>query len=245
MQKNHSDSFPSNETEIPSTHRRAPSTLSIPATPQTAARRQSLDDNPTFGDTQHDGSTVFEDIASPTEQQTSLRAPFFTVIHDTTTGEHHHPHVHYVFSDDDPDVITNAILRTLDPDGTAAQTPTSATVSDDRYVIIDLAADGQTVLSAKSLDPNWQILGTSVTVAPTFDESSTTDEAGMMLRVEGVESSPISHPTHDVIEGLLRFQETGVDIDGLTTAMNALAEQYQSELSALQKLTISEHGTSS
>lgn len=44
--------------------------------------------------------------------------PFFTLIEDTLTNEHHHPTVHYIFADDDADIITDAALRsleTLDP----------------------------------------------------------------------------------------------------------------------------------
>ncbi|KZF24208.1 hypothetical protein L228DRAFT_245108 [Xylona heveae TC161] len=39
--------------------------------------------------------------------------PVFTVITDAHTGEHYHPHVHYIFSDDTSDLITAASLRTL------------------------------------------------------------------------------------------------------------------------------------
>ena len=30
--------------------------------------------------------------------------PFFTLIEDPETGDHHHPTVHYIFSDDDPEI---------------------------------------------------------------------------------------------------------------------------------------------
>jgi hypothetical protein len=44
--------------------------------------------------------------------------PFFTLIEDSVTNEHHHPTVHYIFADDDPDIIVEAACRsleTLDP----------------------------------------------------------------------------------------------------------------------------------
>lgn len=37
--------------------------------------------------------------------------PFFTLVEDATTSEHYHPTVHYIFSDDDTDILTDAALR--------------------------------------------------------------------------------------------------------------------------------------
>ena len=39
--------------------------------------------------------------------------PFFTLIQDAQTSEHFHPTVHYIFSDDDTDIVTEAALRSL------------------------------------------------------------------------------------------------------------------------------------
>ena len=44
--------------------------------------------------------------------------PFFTLIEDTTSGEHYHPYTHYVFADDDPTIITAASMRGLGLDDT-------------------------------------------------------------------------------------------------------------------------------
>lgn len=40
--------------------------------------------------------------------------PFFTLIQDNVTHEHHHPIVHYVFADDDTDVLTEAACRSIE-----------------------------------------------------------------------------------------------------------------------------------
>ena len=40
--------------------------------------------------------------------------PFFTLIEDSVTNEHHHPTVHYIFADDDADIIAEAALRSLE-----------------------------------------------------------------------------------------------------------------------------------
>ncbi|KAK5076116.1 hypothetical protein LTR64_006407 [Lithohypha guttulata] len=40
--------------------------------------------------------------------------PFFTLIEDTLMNEHYHPTVHYIFADDEPDIITEAACRSLE-----------------------------------------------------------------------------------------------------------------------------------
>lgn len=54
-----------------------------------------------------DPSTAEPDAAQPFQ-------PFFTLIEDKQTGEYHHPTVHYIFSDDDTDIVTAAALRSLE-----------------------------------------------------------------------------------------------------------------------------------
>lgn len=40
--------------------------------------------------------------------------PFFALIEDTVTNEHFHPTVHYIFADDEPDIVTEAACRSLE-----------------------------------------------------------------------------------------------------------------------------------
>ncbi|KAE8374133.1 hypothetical protein BDV26DRAFT_50499 [Aspergillus bertholletiae] len=42
--------------------------------------------------------------------------PFFTLIEDTNTSEYYHPTVHYIFSDDDTEIVTEAAFRSLEPE---------------------------------------------------------------------------------------------------------------------------------
>ena len=49
----------------------------------------------------------------PEESAAPQFQPFFTLISDPSTAEHHHPTVHYIFADDDPDIITEAACRSL------------------------------------------------------------------------------------------------------------------------------------
>ena len=154
----------------------------------------------------------------PGSEQTLLPPPnfrpFFTLIEDTTSGEHYHPYVHYVFADDDPAIVTAASMRSLGLDDTKylpheaqdenerqqAQEGASEDGEDspvesplpppipgvrEHYLIVDLSADGRTIVDAQSLSPEWQILDKSIRIAPSFDETS--PDQGYMLRVEGIE----------------------------------------------------------
>ncbi|KAH7402423.1 hypothetical protein BKA66DRAFT_403850 [Pyrenochaeta sp. MPI-SDFR-AT-0127] len=142
--------------------------------------------------------------------------PFFTLIEDTTSGEHYHPYVHYVFADDDPVIVTAASMRSLGLDETKylpqhtpedeerqhmqdghnedeedppAESPLPPPIPGvtEHYLIIDVGTDGRTVVDAQSLSSTWQITDTGVRTAPSFDESS--PDQGYMLRIEGVEVS--------------------------------------------------------
>ncbi|KAL2843747.1 hypothetical protein BJX68DRAFT_152771 [Aspergillus pseudodeflectus] len=53
------------------------------------------------------------ELPSPTHDQI-LSQPFFTLIEDAHTSEYYHPTVHYIFSDDDNDIVTEAALRSLE-----------------------------------------------------------------------------------------------------------------------------------
>jgi hypothetical protein len=152
----------------------------------------------------------------PTSEQTLLPPPnfrpFFTVVDDTTTGEHYHPFVHYVFADDDPVIVTAAAMRSLGLDDTKylprpeggekeqdqeevddevqeltvdSPLPPPLPAMKERFIIIDVAGDGQTIVDAQSMSPDWQITNASTRIAPSFDESS--PDSGSMLQLEGVE----------------------------------------------------------
>lgn len=154
----------------------------------------------------------------PSSEQTILPPPnfrpFFTLIEDTSSGEHYHPYVHYVFADDDPAIVTAASMRSLGLDDTKylshearddnerqqAQEGVSEDGEDspvesplpppvpgvkEHYLVIDLAADGRTIVDAQSLSSEWQITDRDIRTAPSFDESS--PDQGYMLRIEGTE----------------------------------------------------------
>ncbi|KAF2021817.1 hypothetical protein BU24DRAFT_336040, partial [Aaosphaeria arxii CBS 175.79] len=211
--------------------------------------------------------------------------PFFTLIEDTTTGEHYHPYVHYVFADDDPVIMTAAAMRSLGLDDTkylpetspesgeheeqeeqrrrrqqqSEQDPSQAGDDEDdderdrvhdsphvesplpppipgvkeRYIVVDVGADGHEILDAQSLSSEWQITSANVRTAPSFDEEA--PDQGYMLRIEGVEiggkgkgkakGEPGEGKLKDArdasqgdifaaLEGLIKGVEIGLDVAG-------------------------------
>ncbi|KAI9045915.1 uncharacterized protein KD926_005858 [Aspergillus affinis] len=69
-------------------------------------------DNPPSQTHQGDGHHDFP----PQHHQPPPFQPFFTLIEDANTSEYYHPTVHYIFSDDDTDIVTEAALRSLEND---------------------------------------------------------------------------------------------------------------------------------
>ncbi|KAG8625158.1 hypothetical protein KVT40_006909 [Elsinoe batatas] len=126
--------------------------------------------------------------------------PFFTLVEDAQTGEHFHPAVHYIFSDDDPDTLTSSIIDTLQSEG---EDPNH------RLVLLDVANDGKTIRSGHSLSSAWQISQASIAQAPSWTEAgaeATTE--GLMLKVEGAEAKKqggkdkITEEPEDVVQRL-------------------------------------------
>ncbi|MCJ1301508.1 hypothetical protein MMC08_004309 [Hypocenomyce scalaris] len=158
-------------------------------------------------------------------------SPFFTLVEDTNTGEHYHPSVHYIFSDDhDNELITEAALHVLEtthaaspPAGGGLQEPRDgeSTRTDERYVLLDLDATGTKIASAQSMTPAFQILNADMTTAPTWDGDGVAAEggapggAGLMLKIAGTEG--------------VGFGEGGLGLE-------PLVEMYEKRLGELRKV---------
>lgn len=138
-------------------------------------------------------------------------SPFFTLVEDATTSEHHHPNVYYIFSDDDTDPLTEASLRALSPpapsripslsssqrsqprdsnrdsDGSRASQsrslPTADTAVTERVLLVDVGAGGDTITSVRSLSSDWQVLNAVLSNAPTWDagDESTDKQMGGLM----------------------------------------------------------------
>ena len=70
-----------------------------------------------LSDEPNDGTSypqpVDEQLQPPADFRPSITIPYFTLIEDNTTGEHYHPSVHYIFEDDEPDLLLAASVRVL------------------------------------------------------------------------------------------------------------------------------------
>ncbi|KAL4816079.1 hypothetical protein BDW67DRAFT_58418 [Aspergillus spinulosporus] len=83
----------------------------------------------------HTGTTIESHLAeyndqayhdtAPSFASHMLSQPFFTLIEDTHTSEYYHPTVHYIFSDDDTDIVTEAALRSLESEHDALPNPST------------------------------------------------------------------------------------------------------------------------
>ncbi|KAA8645378.1 hypothetical protein EYZ11_000400 [Aspergillus tanneri] len=86
--------------------------------PMTAQKTHNIPEEPlsSHETTEHPTSHLPEDDRhheSPSTAQPPFQ-PFFTLIEDANTTEYYHPTVHYIFSDDDTDILTEAALRSLE-----------------------------------------------------------------------------------------------------------------------------------
>lgn len=194
--------------------------------------------------------------------------PFFTLITDPNNSSIHHPaNIHYIFSDDDPEILTTACLSALSPPSphastqspqatstssssssnrrpskTTAQTPSNPkekSSREQRTVILSLSETGDSIVSAHSLTPTWQILSTEITNAPTWDAADadgTRHAGGLMLRIEGTDGSaledtnfPSAGKSGDPSRRGEFSRDVGVD-------MQALMESFDTKMGMLRKV---------
>jgi len=190
--------------------------------------------------------------------------PFFTLIEDVTSSEHYHPYVHYVFADDDPTILTAASMRGLGLDDTS-YLPQDAQPGEERqrtegseqgdeqdppvesplpppipgvkehYLIIDVGADGRTIMDAQSLSSEWQITDTAVRIAPSFDEDS--PDQGYMLRIEGVKIPKKNKGKGKGQAGLHKLEEARDKQGDIFAALDALVQGIEEDLDVARKMT--------
>ncbi|KAI1209756.1 uncharacterized protein F4807DRAFT_89049 [Annulohypoxylon truncatum] len=128
-------------------------------------------------------------------------APIFTLVNNTSTRTTHHPHVRYIFSDDDPDILTQALAEL---DTGVDESTSDPALRHSRAMILDLAPNsngGYSVAWASSLSASWAVLDTQLSHIPpaSSDGSNDGDEGGdnnaradrLMLRIDGIETSAL------------------------------------------------------
>lgn len=159
--------------------------------------------------------------------------PFFTLIENPLTSEHYHPTVHYIFADDDAEIITEAACRALAQDDAQhgasqgeEETKLPAPVGGVRehYILLDVRPDGAgsgyDVTKAHSLSAEWQVTNATISNAPTIDGTDSGSAEGLMLKIEGIGAIP----------------RTGSDEAGKKEGLQQLVERFEKGLSEIRKI---------
>lgn len=158
---------------------------------------------------------VNEEEEQPQQQHPPFQS-LFTLVTDGS-GATHHPHVHYIFEDDDPDLLTDVLAQYNahhhhQPDAASSGSKSSTpALLNDRAIVLDLVtklpsttnsssdvvpggANGYQVAWASSLSADWAVV--SAALAPmngAVDTSaaaatpSSSSSERLMLRIEGVD----------------------------------------------------------
>ena len=184
---------------------RASRTIHVSSLADLSSNSELQQDRQALLDEQNGGpsfpQSVNEQLEAPADFRPSATNPYFTLIEDTATGEHYHPSVHYIFEDDEPDLLLAASVRILGgnedyrspvmdkSEGAEYEPvllPPPAPGTEERYIVLNMASNGYSAESAHSLSPNWQISNVKVSEAPTWDDDvSNTQSNGLMLGIRG------------------------------------------------------------
>lgn len=155
--------------------------------------------------------------------QKATPSPFpslFTVVTDSN-GNIHHPRVHFLFEDDDADLLPKYVRhydQPLQQSTSASSASKSMAPPNRRIMILDLvpkpatvrtntssdhvpADDGYQVACASSLSSDWAVVNTTLApmTAGAHDAPPTaplSSDQRQMLRIEGVDLSHPPHPPH-------------------------------------------------
>lgn len=137
-----------------------------------------------------------------------------------------------MFADDDDDLVTNAAIHALK----AKTSPKSSTDGNERFILLDLDPTGSNVVSAQSMSPDWQILSTELSLAPSFQDNDNATDGGMMLRIRGVESSTRMTGAAESNATEVLDQARTQTSDHMTDTMSTLADRFQRELDLIKRM---------
>lgn len=157
--------------------------------------------------------------------------PFFILVRDLTTSDYHHPHTHYVFEDDDPEVLTAAVV-----DGLEAASDAEPSADSERYVLVDMSDDGLSVKAVRTLSAQWQPTAVRLTSAPTFDHKAS--QTNVMMAIEGRTASSL--PPESRHQADLSNLQGSAELDRvskLTAHLETLASEYDREMFLLADFT--------
>lgn len=145
------------------------------------------------------GITTVAEHEQEAQQESPPFAPIYTLVTNTSTRTTHHPHVHYIFNDDDPDILSQALAQQHGPN---VDESTSDPKSHNRTVLLDVEPDaegGYKVSWASSLSPSWAVVDAQLSrITPpseaegahTSDHAPTSHKSDrLMLRIDGIEAA--------------------------------------------------------
>ncbi|KAK0252731.1 hypothetical protein B0A54_00384 [Friedmanniomyces endolithicus] len=160
--------------------------------------------------------------------------PFFTIVEDAEGTEHHHPTVHYIFADDDPEDLTSAMLAAIDQGAAVGTRPEL----EERVILLDMDADGKQIITASSLSARWQATKVDIGQAPSWGGASQGADGGLMLKISGKEIAKPANKQQKKgtgsIEELVR--SFGERLDGLGEILGTHGEAVSSpEVSTTQE----------
>ncbi|ETS81820.1 hypothetical protein PFICI_06822 [Pestalotiopsis fici W106-1] len=179
--------------------------------------------------------------------------PIYTLVNNTSTRTTHHPRVKYIFSDDDPDELMQALAQ---QDHANLGESASGPAPDHRAILLDLtsASDGTLNVSwASSLSPSWAVLDAQVTKIspPSSDGGGNSDPTAsptqkkpdrLMLRIEGIDGGSLASDS----ELRLSDEKSRLGSSGSasgsgqrvteTEDYNALVDEFDKRMSLLRKV---------
>ncbi|KAI3324849.1 hypothetical protein HD806DRAFT_57056 [Xylariaceae sp. AK1471] len=150
-------------------------------------------------------------------------APIFTLVNNASTRTTHHPHVRYIFNDDDPDILTQALAECEHSGGDESGLDPALA---NRAMLLDLAPNedgGYSVAWSSSLSPSWAVLNAQLSqISPPSSDAGHSNGSGagetsnnnnrpdrLMLRIEGIETSAPSSSSELRISGEAGRQRSG------------------------------------
>ncbi|KAI1326156.1 hypothetical protein F5Y16DRAFT_238646 [Xylariaceae sp. FL0255] len=166
-----------------------------------------------------------------TTQQPPSFAPIFTLIDNTSTRTTHHPRVRYIFSDDDPDILTHALAEcddTNNANADAASGSSAEASNNNRAMILDLATDDDgnySVAWSSSLSPSWAVLNTQLSqISPPSSEAGNSSNAGDRDNAREGESNPNGPKSSDAntTQRRLMLRIEGIDMTAAASASSEL-----------------------
>lgn len=221
-----------------------PSPAASAAAAANAAAAAVPDGLPELADQHHDEAP---------EQPPAPFAPIYSLVTNQSTRTTHHPHVHYIFSDDDPDLLSQALAQQQEANTHESATETAPA---NRAVLLDLASDlegGYRVASASSLSPAWAVLDAQLSrISPPPSDGgsggghvheSPKKPDRLMLRIEGIEAGSAGS------EGELRLSDRSAPGSGATSSSSImqrdkgegedyaqLVDEFEKRMSMLRKV---------